>query len=61
MNPSVIVTWEDIYDFIKQEKITTVKKIRVHFNLSNNNYYRKLDGLVSHNMIKKDNEIIKIV
>ena len=56
-----IITWEDIYKYIKKNNIVSINNIKNHFHLKNNNHLRKIDGLVSHNMIQKNNGFVRII
>lgn len=55
---SSIITWEDIYKYIKATQPTTKRNLLKHFEKTSSNINKKLHGLKSHKLIKVEGDFI---
>ena len=55
-----IVTWKDIYDYIKAKESLTTKELYGQFKDNYSNVRRKINSLVSHRLINENNGVISI-
>lgn len=53
-----IVTWNDIYEYIKSKNKVTKRELINKFDRNCSNISRKLNGLKNHDMIIREGEVI---
>lgn len=56
-----IVTWEDIYQYIKKERSVTIHQIFSRFDTNKSNVNRKLKSLRNHKKVEMVNGRIRVI